>query len=70
MVLTRLQIFSYFAPFSFSYFRSLAVPAAVKWGGVEEIEGLGAKPPGKFPRPRPLNLRETPFFIVGDRTIR
>ena len=33
-------------------------------GGLEKIGGLGAKPVGKFQRPRPLDLREKPFFII------
>ena len=32
--------------------------------GAEEIGGLGEKPPGKISKSRPLDLRETPFFII------
>ena len=41
-------------------------------GGVEEIGGLDVKPAGKFQKPRPLNLRETPFLYctVDDRTMK
>ena len=33
--------------------------------GVEEIGVWGKKPAGKFKRPLPLGLRETPFFIIA-----
>ena len=32
-------------------------------GGTETFGGLGAKPGGKFQRPRPFDLRETPFLL-------
>ena len=46
------------------------VPATKPVGEVEEIGGLGVKPPRKFQRPCPLNFRERPYFIVDDRMMR
>ena len=47
----------------------MGVPAVVEWG--EGVKGLGVRgdAPEKFQKPRPLDLRETPFFIIEIRSL-